>query len=218
MRIHLKINGPEELIPFNHQHLLTGAIHKWIGRNDEHGKLSLYSFSRLEKGNAFKDGLRFEGGARMFFSAIDDGLIKKVIAGIQEDPTMFNGLKVSEIIIQEDPDFSKQDFFMAASPVFIKRRVDDKIKHIKFDHPQAGSYLVETLRSKMKLIGIKDDSLAIQFDLTYPNPKTTVVAYKSVLNRANVCPVIVKGLPETKVFAWNVGLGNSTGIGFGAIR
>jgi CRISPR/Cas system endoribonuclease Cas6 (RAMP superfamily) len=34
----------------------------------------------------------------------------------------------------------------------------------------------------------------------------------------NWCPIIIKGKPETKLFAWNVGLGNSTGIGFGAIK
>jgi CRISPR/Cas system endoribonuclease Cas6 (RAMP superfamily) len=29
--------------------------------------------------------------------------------------------------------------------------------------------------------------------------------------------VIIEGKPETKLFAWDVGIGNSTGIGFGAI-
>jgi CRISPR/Cas system endoribonuclease Cas6 (RAMP superfamily) len=30
--------------------------------------------------------------------------------------------------------------------------------------------------------------------------------------------VIIKGTPEQLAFAWNVGLGNSTGIGFGALN
>lgn len=218
MRIHLKISGSRELIPFNHQHLLTGVIHKWIGRNEEHGKLSLYSFSRLERGEASKIGLKFGEGTSLFFSAIDVDLVKKVIAGIQSDPFMFHGLKVSEIVIQEDPDFSKRDSFSAASPVFIKRRVSDRIDHIKFSDAQAGECLVETLKSKMKSVGMEDDSLDIQFDLAYPKAKTTLVTYNSIQNRASICPVIIKGLPETKAFAWNVGLGNSTGIGFGAIK
>lgn len=218
MRIHLKISGSRELIPFNHQHLLTGVIHKWIGRNEEHGKLSLYSFSRLERGEVSKSGLKFEEGTSLFFSAIDVDLVKKVISGIQSDPLMFHGLKVSEIIIQEDPDFSQRDSFSAASPVFIKRRVDDKIEHIKFDDSRAGLCLVETLRSKMKSAGMEDDSLDIQFDLAYTKAKTTLVTYNSIQNRANICPVIIRGMPETKAFAWNVGLGNCTGIGFGAIK
>jgi CRISPR-associated endoribonuclease Cas6 len=218
MRIHLKINGSREIVPFNHQHLLTGVIHKWIGRNEEHGKLSLYSFSRLERGEALKNGLKFQDGTSMFFSAVNADIVKQMISGIQTDPTMFHGLKVSEIIIQEDPDFSQRDTFSAASPVFIKRRVSERIDHIKYDNAHAGEYLVETLKSKMKSVGMEDDSLDIQFNLTYPKAKTTLVTYNSIQNKANICPVIIKGLPETKAFAWNVGLGNSTGIGFGAIK
>lgn len=218
MRIHLKINGTREIVPFNHQHLLTGVIHKWIGRNEEHGKLSLYSFSRLERGEALKNGLKFSEGTNMFFSSVNVNLVKSVISGIQSDPTMFHGLKVSEIIIQEDPDFTQRDTFSAASPVFIKRRVTDRIDHIKYSDTHAGEYLVETLKSKMKSVGMEDDSLDIQFKLTYPKAKTTLVTYNSIQNKANICPVIIKGLPETKAFAWNVGLGNSTGIGFGAIK
>jgi CRISPR-associated endoribonuclease Cas6 len=45
-----------------------------------------------------------------------------------------------------------------------------------------------------------------------------MIIYKGIANKANWCPVIIKGRPETKLFAWNVGLGNSTGIGFGAIK
>lgn len=29
MRIHLKIYSGNSIIPFNHQHLLVGTIHKW---------------------------------------------------------------------------------------------------------------------------------------------------------------------------------------------
>jgi len=41
MPLHLRIKPSRETIPFNHQHLLTGTIHKWMGRNEEHAKLLL---------------------------------------------------------------------------------------------------------------------------------------------------------------------------------
>lgn len=44
-----------------------------------------------------------------------------------------------------------------------------------------------------------------------------MVTYRGIGNRANMCPVIIDGRPETKAFAWEVGIGNSTGIGFGSI-
>ncbi len=218
MRLHLRIKPSRETIPFNHQHLLTGTIHKWMGRNEEHGKLSLYSFSRLTKGNPTDKGLMFKSGSYFFISAHEDETIKKLITGIRLDPTLFYGLEVSEIMIQEKPELNHLDYFSLASPIFIKRRVNDKIEHLIFDDPKSSEYLVETLKSKMSFAGILDDSLQIQFDTSYQRASTTLVTYKNIKNKANWCPVIIKGKPETKLFAWNVGLGNSTGIGFGALK
>ena len=218
MRIHFKIRTANKVISFDHQAQLTGTIHKWLGWNDEHGKVSLYSFSQLEGGKATPDGLHFNQGTAFFFSSHNTDLIKKLIRGIQADPTMFHGLTVSEVIIQEDPDFTHRELFYVASPIFIKRRVDYRINHIRFDDPLAGAYLKETLQTKMKEAGISDETFRIRFEVDYPKAGTKKITYNGVQNRANWCPVVIEGKPETKLFAWNVGLGNSTGIGFGAIK
>lgn len=218
MRIHLKILAQNKIIPFDHQPLLTGAIHKWLGWNEEHGKVSLYSFSRLERGKATPKGLQFEKEACFFFSSHQAELIKRMVAGIQADPAMFNGLTVSEIVIQKDPDFSGRNLFFSASPIFIKRKVEERVDHILFNDPRANACLKETLQTKMREAGITDDSLEIRFENSYPKAGTKKIAYNGVQNRASWCPVIVEGKPETKLFAWNVGLGNSTGVGFGAIK
>lgn len=52
MQIHLKITESDKIIPFNYQPILTGAIHKWIGKNEIHDELSLYSFSWLNGGES----------------------------------------------------------------------------------------------------------------------------------------------------------------------
>ena len=218
MRIHLKIETSGVTIPFDHQPLLVGTIHKWLDRNDKHGNIAFYSFSQLEGGKAVPKGLKFERGASFFFSSYDTDLIKQMIAGIQTDQSMFYGLKVTEIVLQEDPDFSERELFFTASPVFIKRRVGDKIDHIEYNDSRADECLKETLLTKMKKVGINDDSLNIRFDKNYPKAGTKKITYRGVQNRANWCPVIIEARPETKLFAWNVGLGNSTGIGFGAIK
>jgi CRISPR-associated endoribonuclease Cas6 len=218
MRIHLKINSNNQIVPFNHQHLLTGVIHKWLGWNQEHGEISLYSFSRLEGGRVAKDGLLFETGSSFFFSSHDAELTKRLIKGIQLDPQMFNKLVVTEIVLQPDPNFSDRELFHTASPVFIKRQVDDKVEHIVFNDPRANQFLKETLESKLKSVGMVDETLLVQFDTTYNRAGTKMITYKNIKNKASWCPVIIKGKPETKAFVWNVGLGNSTGIGFGAIK
>ena len=218
MRIHLKIKTTNKIVPFDHQPLLTGTIHKWLGWNNEHGNVSLYSFSWLEGGKRAESGLRFEKETSFFFSSYKSDLIKRMITGIQNDPSLFNGFIVSEIIIQEEPDLSDRELFFTASPIFIKRRVGDKIDHIRYDDPRANACLKETLQTRMKEIGINNDMFNIRFDLEAPHAETKKITYNGVQNRANWCPVIIEGDEEVKQFAWNVGLGNSTGIGFGAIK
>ncbi len=218
MRVYFKLKSTNKTVPYNHQHLLTGAIHKWLGWNDEHGNVSLYSFSRLEGGRKSKEGLNFENGSSFFFSAYDPEIIKRLIQGVQKDPEMFSRLKVSELTIQQDPDLTSKQVFYAASPIFIKRRNGSSVDHIGFESDKAALYLKETLQTKMQEAGIVDETLDVAFDNTYAKAKTTIVHYKNIKNKANVCPVIIKGKPETKAFAWNVGVGNSTGIGFGALK
>lgn len=218
MRIHFKIQSSNGLIPFNHQHLLTGTIHKWLGSNKEHGQVSLYSFSSLANGKASKKGLYFENGTNFFFSSYSDILIKRVIDGARKDPFMFHGLDVNEIIIEEDPDFTSREIFFLASPVLIKRSEGLKTEHILYNDPRADKLLEDTIRTKMKEVGLEDDSFTINFISNYPTAKYKLIAYNKIQNKVSICPVIITGKSQTKRFIWNVGLGNSTGIGFGAIK
>lgn len=218
MRLHIRIKPGNQIVPFNHQHLLTGVVHKWLGWNQEHGDLSLYSFSRLEGGRKAKGGLLFENGSSFFFSAWNEDLAQKLIGGIQKDPEMFNGMRVTEVIMEPTPDLSEKELFYPASPIFIKRHAENNTDHIIYNDPRANEFLKETLESKMQKAGLTDDSLDVRFDLSYHRAGTKLVTYKNIKNRANWCPVIIHGKPETKAFAWEVGLGNSTGIGFGGVK
>jgi len=218
MRIHLKITAQGITIPFDHQHLLTGCIHKWLGQNKEHGEVSLYSFSWLQGGRATKKGITFENDCFFFIGAHKEQFLKTIINGIQNDNTMFQRLKVSEIILQKNPEFVEKETFHIASPIFIKRNIEERQKHFLFDDVESDKLLKETLLKKMEIAGLSDDTLEIAFDRSFPRKKTQKVTYRNIENRCNYCPVIIKGKPETKLFAWNVGVGNSTGIGFGALK
>ena len=188
---------------------MVGAINKWMGINNEHGKISLYSFSRLNNIKVVKDGFQIEGCSSFFMSFHSNTLLKKIIDGIQTDPRLFLDLYVEEIVIQEDPYFENRELFLPGSPILLKRRVGVKIDHILYTDPRADNCLKEVPHQ----IGF----LLEYFDITKGRPGTKKVTYKGIENRVSWCPVVIKGKPETKLFAWNVGLGNSTGIGFGAI-
>lgn len=219
MRLHIKLISKGITIPYDHQPKLVGTIHKWLGKeNEEHGSLSLYSFSRLGNAKSIKNGLRFESDSSFFFSSFESSLIKRLTIGIIKDPLMFDGLIVKEIIIQEDPNFDGIDFFQVASPILLKRKNGEHLDHLKFDNPLANNVLKEILIKKLDSVGIKENNFQIEFISNYMKASTKLLNYNNIQNRANWCPVKITGSHTVKAFAWNVGLGHSTGIGFGALK
>lgn len=219
MRIHLQTTPNKEVVPYDYQQKLIGSLHKWLGQNDLHDRISLYSFSWLQDGMMVKDGYTFRGGARWFISFYEDEYLMKIIRTILADPDMFAGLRVTDISIQNTPDFSRQEYFKLASPVFIKRRIEGRGNQFyTFEDEECGCFLAETLKHKMEIAGLPDDeTLAIRFDPDYPKKKIKKVRIHGIDNKCNMCPVYIKGQPATKAFAWSVGLGNMTGSGFGSL-
>lgn len=219
MRIYIKTSSNTVPVPFEYQQKLVGTIHKWIGRNSLHGEISLYSFSWLNRGKKEGNALNFPNGASFFISFCDEEVVKSIIRTIMSDPEIFCGMKVIEITIEDDPKLSERELFYCASPIFIKRKLEDgKIKQYNFNDEQSSLCLKETLITKMKEAGMEvDETLDIRFDKSYSKKKLKLVRYHGIGNKASICPVIIKAKEETKLFAWNVGIGNCTGIGFGAI-
>lgn len=217
MRIHLKLTPNKESVPYDHLPFLVGTIHKWLGSNTLHDAASLYSFSWLDGGKGDASGLHFPKGASFFISSFNDDVIRHLILGIQEDPTINFGLVVREIILQETPDFGNQTYFKVACPVLVKRKVGDEEKHYIFSDPQVDELLTQTLQTKLSKAGLPIEGVQVRFDATYPLAKAKKVSYRNIGNKASLCPVIVEGSSEQVAFAWNVGVGNSTGIGFGAL-
>jgi CRISPR-associated endoribonuclease Cas6 len=186
--------------------------------NIEHGNVSLYSFSWLQNVDTTEKGIKLKRGSYFFISAYCGALIKTIMKGIMNDSSVCFGSSVAAIDIEGDPIFSAVQKFSIASPVFIRRFDGEKDNHIGFDDEQATVYLTETMQRKLSLAGLPTDNVKVSFDLSYHSPRTKVITYKGIGNRTNLCPIIVEGTPEQVAFAWNVGVGNSTGIGFGALK
>lgn len=220
MRIYLKTSANTSVVPFEYQQKLVGVIHKWLGENEIHNSISLYSFSWLHNGKQVGNGFNFPNGASWYISFYDENLLKRIISKILVMPELFNGMKVTDVSIEENPDLSSRELFYLGSPIFLKRYLIDKSenKYYTYEDADSGEIMKETLWHKMQIAGIPiDETLEIGFDLTYVRKKIKYINYHNIRNKASMCPVYIKGKQETKVFAWNVGIGNSTGIGFGSI-
>lgn len=219
MRLHLKLTPNIKPIPFNYQHQLTGVLHKWLGQNDLHNKISLYSFSWLRgKVNSTNNGLNFPQGARWFISFWESKYSSQLIEGILDKPTVFNGLQVDEVRVTKPPKFRKVERFKVSSPVLIRKNEDNgRRKHLSFKDDESKEYLTKSLQSKLDEANVKVENFSIGFDATYQNAKTKLINIKGTKLKANLCPIIIKGDPRAIEFAWNVGVGELTGSGFGAI-
>lgn len=216
MRIYLKLTSNTENVPFNYQGHLVQKFHEWLGKNEIHDGLSLYSLSWLNRGKRVKNGLDFPNGTDWFISSYDVDLIKKTVLGIQKNPEVAFGMFVKELSISHAPNFSSNERFSVASPVFIKRNIGEEQKYFYFKDKEANQFLTETLQNKLKKANL-DTNVQVRFDENYHNPKIKGTFYKKHKKKGSVCPVILEGSPEAIAFAWNVGIGNGTGIGFGAL-
>ena len=222
MRLHFTLSPNQEPVPFDYQHFLTGAFHKWLGpRNDIHDSLSLYSLSWLGGSRILNGCLDFPHSARWFISFHDESLADRIVQGALAHPEVCCGMYVIRIEQQRTPHFSNHYTFKVASPVLAKSsELDGKIKHYIYSDPEADAALTTTLRHKIDKAGLgtEHNQVTVRFDRTYLTPKTKLVQIKQTANRASICPIIVEGTPEAVRFAWNVGVGHGTGSGFGALR
>ena len=220
MRLLIRLSKSNEVIYFNYQHLLTGCVHKWLGKDNlQHGRISLYSFSWLQNVYTEKNGIRVKDGSFFTLGFHEMDLVKIVVGNILNDPEMFFGVRVTDVHLQETPNFSTKERFVLASPVLIKRYDENRhTTHYTFAYEKSDEFLTETLKNKARTAGLDPGDVKVYFDRSYHSPRTKLITYKETQNRVSLCPIIIEGSSEIIAFAWHVGVGNSTGIGFGALK
>ncbi|MFN8339129.1 MAG: CRISPR-associated endoribonuclease Cas6 [Saprospiraceae bacterium] len=217
MRIHLKLSKNMEPVDFSYQQKQVGTIHKWLGINDIHDQMSLYSFSWLKGGKKVNEHLDFSHGASFFISFYDTSKLKNIIKGIQSEPDVFYGMSVTDITIQEVPMFDTKQRFMAESPIFLKYSKDKKSTYYYFNDAESNNILTNNAKHKLRKAGLSDLGLNVYFDIDYTSAYTKGTMFKGIFTKGSVCPIIVEGSSEQIAFLWDVGIGNSTGIGFGSL-
>jgi len=222
MRLNLTLSPNTDPVPFNHLHQLTGALHKWLGAdNDYHDGISLYSVGWL-RGASVRDGqLHFPNGARWRISFHDDAAPKDLLRGILQDPSVQYGMTVTEVQEQTAPAFEPPTRFEVDGPVITRtRREDGSRKYLLFSDEAAAASLTATLRTKLREAGLGDaaPSTSVRFDRSYDGARTKVTEVKGIQHKGSICPVIVEGPVHAVECAWNVGVGELTGCGFGALK
>lgn len=218
MRIYFHLSPNTTPVPFNYQSALVGAMHRWLGHNELHDSISLYSLSWLSGGMVRRKALDFPGGSTFWISAPDDQMLARLVSGVADRWEVRWGMEVERVSIQRTPEFGESQRFVVQSPVLVQRRNNSgKQSYFLPGEDQTNEYLTETLQHKMKKAGLNLEA-SVVFDPEYKKTKTKLVDYKGIKIKAALCPILVSGHPRAVQFAWEVGAGNSTGIGFGALK
>ena len=122
MRLHFFLSPNSRPVPFDYQHYLTGAFHKWLGANDLHDGLSLYSLSWLYEGRARGEALEFPRGAHWFLSVHDESLAEPLVNSALRNPELCCGMHVVRIEQQATPTSARASPSKLAAPSSHARR------------------------------------------------------------------------------------------------
>ena len=221
MRLVLRLSPNTAPVSFDHLHQLTGTLHKWLGENEAHDGLSLYSFGWLSGARPVSGHLQFPGGSEWSVSFLQDDLSDRLRLGIRQDPTVLSGMRVYEIREQITPGFGPAARFAVDGAVLTRRTRDDGGRdHLTFRDADTDESLTRTLRRRLETAGLEGEHLdtTVRFDRDYEKARTKLVTLKGTRYRTSECPVIVEGTPETVQAAWLVGVGELTGMGLGALK
>lgn len=219
MRLQLRLSPNTESVPFDHLHRLTGTLHKWIGKNDVHDGLSLYSFGWLRDARVHRGALDFRGGTSWTVSFADPTLGKRVLSGLMADPSVAFGMSVEKAQVAEMPDFDSGHRFLVDGAVLTRENRDDGGRdHLTFEDAKADGTLTRTLHHKLDEAGHSTEGVRVRFDRDWKGAKTKVVTLKGIQYKTSVCPVIVDGPRDVVRFAWLAGVGELSGSGLGALR
>lgn len=221
MRLHFRLSPNTVPVSFDHLPQLTGVLHKWLGPNNVHDGLSLYSFGWLRGATRVGNGLQFPGGAEWSVSFLSDELSDTLRAGVRRDPSLFAGMQAYEIREQITPGFGPAERFWIDGAVLTRCNRDDGGRdHLTYQDERSDGTLTRTLRRRLTEAGMTGSDLdaVVRFDRGFGKARTKMITLKGTRYRTSECPVIVEGTPESVRTAWLVGVGELTGMGLGALK
>ena len=227
MKLKIEFSGNEELVPFTYLSNLAGYLHKILGVDNEyHDDISLYSTSFLHGGKIDKNKkyLNFPDGAVWYISSPDIKFINEFIINIFKNVEFAFGMKLQGVEIIERKLFHDGDhyLFQTKSPILLKQRDFETKKNIYYTY-EDDIIITSTLMKNIIIkkankfnLNINFEDFEISFDYNYSNKKTRWITIKNINNKTSVCPIFVKtNNREIADFIYSVGIGHSTGCGFG---
>jgi len=222
MRIKISFTKNTTPVPVNTQILLNSYVHNCLGRdNIYHDKKSDYSISSLQGGtlNIEEQTLSYENGSFIVISSLDAEFINKLLIGVITNPKFTHGMEFNGVDHINEVFINGWNHFVTLSPFLIKDYSKKKkynfltLKDINFK-TKVKTYLI----NKLSAINSKLDLSDFDIDITEnKNHRVRKIMVKNVINHANQCHISIHTNKKVAELLYNIGLGQSTGSGFGTI-
>jgi len=221
MRIKILLSGTNNQLPINNQDIVNSFIHRALGKDNKyHNQKNDYSISSLQGGKWIPgtNNISFVNGGYITISSLNKEFLDDILLGLYKTP-FYQDIKVSGLEFIEEQFYSGWNHFATLSPFIIKEQQDNrKYSFLTLNDVNFESKVKDYLLLKLSKINPKLDFS--EFDVKIennPNHKVKKVLVKNVINRANQCQVSIKCKREVAELIYNIGLGQSTGSGFGTI-
>lgn len=216
MKIKL-IFSPSNL-PFNEstQNAVNSCIHRMFGKDNKcHNSFSNYAVSSLFGGVIVDGKMTYPNGAHFYFSSHDDELNEKVMYKAIDGIDMHD-MKLISINFEDFKPHSDYDIVRTISPILLK----DKDRIITYKDSDFIDVLTKKSKLKLKYDGFTDkeiNSLVIE-PFHFENARLKFPKVHNIVNKSSQVMLIIKGDKAMRKALYEMGLGNSTGSGFGSIE
>lgn len=238
LKIILKSKKNRLKVPFNYNHIVSAIIYnkiydlEYAQKLHSSGSYKFFTFSNIHihKFRQLKDGFLSQNGTIDFLiSSPDDYLIRTLVEGFLEDQTVnFIGedLLVQKIELLPLPDFEEKIKVKTLSPIIVrtKKEVDGELKTWDLAPSEEEFYkkLENNLIKKFKEfnnIEETDKNIKISSEMTYVKRKRITIEKKEeqTFHRAFLMDLVLEGDLDLIKFAYDAGLGEKSGLGFGMI-
>lgn len=205
------------IIPFNNQKELNSFIYRTLGDNNPyHDRFSDYSISSIQGGRMHdKDNLIFDK-VNPYIQVASENMkfIGDLINGLSKKEYTYFNLQFDRVEFLDFAVNNRFDVIFTISPVIVKN--ENGIK-VSVTDDNFLSLLKKNCIDKLRHKGIEDDT----FDLVIRHKEKAKQKMIMVGDIFNICSQVsfyVCGKPNTRKTLYNLGLGGSTGSGFGAVK
>lgn len=223
MRFKINFKGTNDNVPFSTQASVNSYIHACLGNNNPyHDGKSDYNVSGLMGGgvNNNKSGLSFNDDAFIIVSSLDMQFMNTLLMGIISNQEFAYGMKLSDVEHVHEELFDGWNYFTTLRPILLKkdRSPKGRADYWTIDDPEYAAQLKSHIVGKLMKIDPKLDLSGFELKIPdRPFNKVKRIMVKNVPNFATNCWVSINAPKEAIRLIYHLGLGQSTGSGFGTV-